>query len=405
MEAARGIGMSRTQQLRLVRLPLALPVIIAGIRTAAVIGVGIATLSAFIGAGGLGQFINRGLALADTRLIVLGAVPAALLALIVDFALGAVNWALDPHRKASRRTRRSTLARSAAIALPVLLFGAAGLAYIRTQADITIGSKNFTEQILLGHMMALVIEEHTDLKVDRRFCLGGTMICHHALANEEIDLYAEYTGTGLTTVLHREPLSDPNEVYEIVRDQYVRQFGIQWLTPFGMNNTYAITVREQDATQNGWKTVSDLQSSAGHLRAGITAEFAERPDGYPGFRKTYGFQFDEVIDIDAGLMYDAIAKKKVDVIAAFATDGRIAEYGLRPLVDDQRFFPPYYAAPVVRNEVLETHPDLDRALRQLGNILDDATMQRLNYSVDAKKRNPETVALKFLIAKRLIRRR
>ncbi|MCG8451536.1 MAG: ABC transporter permease/substrate-binding protein, partial [Pirellulales bacterium] len=167
MEAARGIGMSRWQQLRLVRLPLALPVIIAGIRTAAVIGVGIATLSAFIGAGGLGQFINRGLALADTRLIVLGAVPAALLALIVDFALGALNWALDPRRKADAKSLRTTLFRPVAFALPVLIFGAGSFGYVRAQTDITIGSKNFTEQILLSHMMALVIEEHADLKVDR----------------------------------------------------------------------------------------------------------------------------------------------------------------------------------------------------------------------------------------------
>jgi osmoprotectant transport system permease protein len=211
MEAARGIGMSRWQQLRLVRIPLALPVIIAGIRTAAVIGVGIATLSAFIGAGGLGQFINRGLALSNTRLIVLGAVPSAMLALAVDFALAALHWAFDPHRKVGRSTRRTTIARATAIALPLLIFGAASLAYSRVQADITIGSKNFTEQILLGHMMAMMIEEYTDLKVDRRFCLGGTMICHRALERGEIDLYAEYTGTALTAILGREVITDPDK--------------------------------------------------------------------------------------------------------------------------------------------------------------------------------------------------
>jgi len=212
MEAARGIGMTRWQQLRIVRLPLALPVIVAGIRTAAVAAVGIATLSAFIGAGGLGQFINRGLALADTRLILLGAVPAALLALVVDFAIGAANWSLDPRRKRRRRSARAIAVRAAIVCLPLVVFviGAAG--YVKTRPDVTIGSKNFTEQLLLGHIMALVIEDRTDLTVDRRFCLGGTMICHGALVNGEIDLYAEYTGTGLTAVLHDEASADPDEV-------------------------------------------------------------------------------------------------------------------------------------------------------------------------------------------------
>ncbi len=402
LEAARGIGMTHWQQLSMVRLPLALPVIIAGIRTAAVVCVGIATLSAFIGAGGLGQFINRGLALNNTRLILLGAIPAALLALLVDFAIGAAGWALDPRKKAKRQSRQDTTIRAAVICLPfVLLVGGLG-AYFETRPDVVIGSKNFTEQLILGHMMAQVIEDQTDLKVERRFCLAGTMICHGALVNGEIDLYAEYTGTALKTVLGREGSADPDEVYQLVSQEYARDYDARWLTPFGMNNTYAITVRAKDAKEHGWKTISDLAPFAEELRAGFTAEFAERPDGYPGLRKAYGFEFGNAKDLDPGLMYKAIAGGEVDVIAAFATDGRIAAYNLMPLVDDRKFFPPYYAAPVVRNQILTEYPELREVLLSLGEILDDATMQQLNFAVDHEKRNPAEVVREFLLSRKLI---
>lgn len=403
LEAARGVGMSRWQELRLVRLPLALPVIVAGIRTAAVAGVGIATLSAFIGAGGLGQFINRGLALADTRLILLGAIPAALLALLVDFALGAANWALDPRRKAERRPRIKVVARVGAVILPFLVFAAGGFSYVHTRPDITIGSKNFTEQIILGHIMALLIEEHANLTVDRRFSLGGTMICHGALTHGGIDLYAEYTGTGLTAVLGQDPSGDPDQVFETVSREYQARFDAEWLDPFGMNNTYAITVRQADAERNGWNKVSDLEPWAASLHAGFPGEFVERPDGYPGFQKVYRFEFGRTSDIDAGLMYDAIANEAVDVIAAFATDARIAAYNLRPLVDDRVFFPPYHAAPVVKTETLRQHPQIHAALGKIAGALDNRSMRELNGRVDQEKRSPESVAKAFLYSKGLLK--
>ncbi len=246
LEAARGIGMTQFQEMRMVRLPLALPVMVAGIRTAAVMGVGIATLSAFIGAGGLGQFINQGLAQANTRLILLGAIPAAILALVVDQTIAVSQWALDPRRGGRVCTTRKKVLLSAAVILPIILFGGGVAGYVRNRPDVTIGSKNFTEQILLGEMLAQLVEDHTDLTVDRRFCLGGTMICHGALVHGEIDLYVEYTGTGLMTVLHHDVLSDPQEVYRIVSEEYRRRFGVEWCAPLGFNNGYALTVRRQD---------------------------------------------------------------------------------------------------------------------------------------------------------------
>ena len=416
MEAASGLGMTEQQQLRLVRLPLATPMIIAGIRTAAVVSVGIATLSAFIGAGGLGQFINRGLALANTRLILLGAIPAAILALIVDFSIGAFGWGLRPERKREKRGSAKALARPLALMMPLFLILVGLLSYATRPtvepshavsptikgATVRIGTKNFTEQFILGEIMAQLIESKTDLTVKRRFNLGGTMICHGALVNGEIDLYAEYTGTGLTAILKQPVISDPEEALQYVSQAYRERFRAQWLKPFGFNNTYAVTVRAVDANKHGWAKISDLEKVAPGLRAGFTAEFAERPDGYPGLRKTYDLRFGEVRDMDPALMYEAVSKGEVDVICAFATDGRIAAYNLKPLEDDLQFFPPYHAAPIIRQEILQMHPELDGVLSLVEGLLDDAAMQRLNLAVDGKKRRPAEVAKAFLREKGLL---
>lgn len=406
MEAADGLGMTRNQRLWLVELPLAVPMIVAGIRTAAVIGVGIATLSAFIGAGGLGVFINRGLSLGNVPLILLGVILSALLALLVDFMISAIQWACN------RRARRSPAAgwvrpaRIAAFAAPALLLGlgfyatfsSGGVSF--SQADrqdvIRIGSKNFGEQLILGEIMAQLIEERTDLRVVRKFDLGGTMICHGALVSGGIDLYPEYTGTALTAVLEADVIADPDEAYEFVAREYEERFRLRWLQPFGFNNTYAITVRAQDASEKSLRTISDLKPVAAGLRAGWTFEFSERPDGYPGLRDRYGFGFGQVIDLESSLMYEAMAQNKVDVISAFATDGRIAAYDLKPLDDDLQFFPPYFAAPVIRSEILNQHPELESTLNLLAGMISTEVMQQLNLQVDQDKRSPRAVAREFL---------
>jgi osmoprotectant transport system permease protein len=422
LEAARGIGMTPRQQLGLVELPLALPIIVAGIRTAAVVGVGIATLSAFIGAGGLGQFINRGLALANADLILLGAIPAGLLALVVDLSLGSAAWALRPLRQKDQGTWRARL-RPAAWCLPLLLVGLGIAAALGSstaspskswavsdlsggdtlEGPLRIGSKNFTEQLVLGELMAQVIEARTPYRVERTFNLGGTMICHQALVGSEIDLYVEYTGTAWTAILNRRTMGDPEALLREIKVEYRARFDAEWLHPLGFNNTYAITVRGDDAKRRCWETLSDLARDSRGLNAGFTAEFSERPDGYPGLRDTYGLRFSGVTDLDPSLMYEAIVRREVDVICAFATDGRIDAYGLKPLVDDSRYFPPYHAAPVVRREVLNGYPELRRALESLDGILDDDTMRRLNSEVDLEKRRPLEVVRDFLGSRDLLR--
>ena len=409
IEAARGMGMSRLQQLRMVQLPLASPVIVAGIRTAAVVGVGIATLSAFIGAGGLGQFINRGLALSNTQLILLGAIPAAMLAVTVDALIAGMAWGLKPVRQRERSSLKARL-KPVAFAAPLLFAGLGVYAAFDSSATessrsdtVRIGSKNFTEQLILAEIMAQMIEAHSDLSVDRRFNLGGTMICHEALRAGEIDLYAEYTGTGLVTVLKELRNGDADAVFARVKDAYLKRYGLTWLAPFGFNNTYALTVRQSIAEDRGWQNISDLSDSAENLRAGFTAEFAERADGYPGLRNAYGLRFGTVKDLEPSLMYEAVANDEVDVICAFTTDGRIAAYSLKSLIDDRQFFPPYFAAPVVRSELQRQHPEVGEILGRLERVIDDVAMLDLNYQVDVNGKLPAEVARDFLVGADLLK--
>ncbi|MFN3422806.1 MAG: glycine betaine ABC transporter substrate-binding protein, partial [Armatimonadota bacterium] len=261
---------------------------------------------------------------------------------------------------------------------------------------VRIGTKNFTEQLILGELLAQLIEAHTPLRVERKFNLGGTVICHQALVRGDIDLYPEYTGTALTAILRMPTHGEPDEVLSIVRREYRLKFQCEWLEPFGFNNTYAIAVRRSDAEKRGWKKISDLKPIAKNLRAGFTPEFRERPDGYIGLKRVYGFEFGRVVDMDPALMYQALARGKVDVICAFATDGRIPAYNLLLLEDDRKFFPPYHAAPVIRAEVLQTFPELRQVLNLLAGAINNETMQRLNYEVDENKRSTKEVVREFL---------
>lgn len=406
-EAADGVGMSSRQRLVLVEMPLAAPIIVAGIRTAAVVGVGIATLSAFIGAGGLGQFINRGLALSRYDLILLGAIPAAILALAVDFSLGAAAWGLRAPRRQERTAWKARLKAVAAWSpLALVVLGALSLTLggpaAPEQGVVRIGSKNFTEQLVLAEVVAQLVEARTELRVERYSNLGGTMICHEALVSGELDLYVEYSGTALTAVLNLEMPESPDDLWTIVTEEYRERFDLEWLPPLGFDNSYTIAVRRDDASERGWTTISDLARDATDLRAGLTAEFAERADGYPGLSRRYGFAFGEVRDLDPALMYRALAGNEVDAIAAFSTDGRIEAYDLQTLGDDASYFPPYQAAPVARREVLKRWPDLRGVLSVLADRIDDATMRGLNASVDEGKRSIEAVASEFLRERGLV---
>jgi osmoprotectant transport system permease protein len=393
VEAGKGMGMTGGQMLRSVQIPLSLPVIMAGIRTSTVINVGVATLCALIGAGGLGELIFRGIAMVNSRMILAGALPAALLALGFDGVLGLIEKGLVEKKRGSMRLVIG-LVLSGALILVALIPAGIGK---KIEKQITIGSKEFTEQIILGEILAQLVESRTDVSVARKFGLGGTMVCFNALKNGEIDLYPEYTGTGLTAILKREVVTDPDEVYRIVSDEFERMYDLIWLQPFGFNNTYALAMRSDQARQLNLTNISDLSGRELDLTPGFTQEFLERPDGYPGLSKRYDLRFArEPRGMDPGLMYVALKEGDVDIICAFATDGRIPAFNLQVLKDDKHYFPPYYAAPLVRKEALARVPELGSVLNELSGLIDDRKMAAMNYQVDEEGKSPEDVASDFL---------
>lgn len=258
------------------------------------------------------------------------------------------------------------------------------------EATVVIGSKAFTESIVLAEVMAQLITRRTDLKVERRLNLGGTHICFNALRAGEIDLYPEYTGTGLMAILEKPVISDPRRVLKVVRKEFLDRFELLWLEPMAFNNTYALAMSKKKAARLGIETISDLASHPG-LSAGFTSEFMARADGYPGLKKLYALNL-EAGSMEAGLMYGAAREGKVDVISAYATDGRIDKMKLRVLIDDKHFFPPYQAAPLIRRQTLALHPEIKRALEPLYGKLGDTRMRKVNADVDIDGQRPEQVA-------------
>jgi len=302
-------------------------------------------------------------------------------------------------KHAGRFTSRTLWSLVAAAGLLSAVLGGCG----KQSQKIVVGSKNFTEQKILGHMFAELIEAHTDLTVERRVGLQGTLVCFNALKEGDIHLYPEYTGTGLTAILKEPVISEPDEAYAHVKSEFERRWGLAWLKPLGFNNTYTLTMRRDRAEKLGIRRISDLRDHADDLKPGFDHEFMSRPDGYEPLTKAYGFRFKhEPVGLDPGLMYRAIADGRVEVIDAFATDGRIPSFDLVILEDDRGFFPPYYAAPLVRQEVLEAHPEVADALNRLAGKIDSAAMARMNYEVDENHRSPREVALEFLRAEGLV---
>ncbi|MPM85776.1 Glycine betaine/carnitine/choline-binding protein OpuCC [bioreactor metagenome] len=269
--------------------------------------------------------------------------------------------------------------------------------------SVTIGSKDFSENIVLGEIFAQLIEAKTDLKVERKLNMGGTFVCFEAIKNGDIDIYPEYTGTGLTAQLKLDVLSDADETYRIVSKEFDEQFGITWLKPLGFNNTYALAVTNEVYEQYGIETYSDLAAISENLVFGAEHEFFDRQDGFDGLVETYDMSFKgEPRKMNVSLKYQAIANGDMDVTDAFSTDGPILQYNLKVLVDDKNFFPPYYAAPIIRNDTLKENPKLEEVLNLLAGVLDDAAMTELNYQVDVQGLAVETVAAEFLKAQGLV---
>jgi osmoprotectant transport system permease protein len=334
----------------------------------------------------------------DNVLILAGAVPAALIALGADVALGYFEKTIQLGVIARSKSRKLLWGS----ALVVLVFlGGMYFFTAKGAGRIAVGSKDFTEQVILGEILAQAIEAKAGLQVVRRFDLGGNL-AHDALVGGEIDLYVEYTGTGLIAILKEKPLADPQEVYRRVKAEYAKRFDLEWTEPLGFNNTFAILIRGEDAKKLGLKTVSDAAKVSAQWRAGFGQDFMSRADGYPGFSKAYGLHFEATREMDLSLTYRALAENQVDLIAGNSTDGLIARYGLFQLDDDRHYFPPYDAVPVVRQATLEKYPALRDVLKQLGGILTVDEMRKLNYAVDGEKRQAKDVTREFLRGRGLV---
>lgn len=268
---------------------------------------------------------------------------------------------------------------------------------------IVIGSKNFTESLILGELIAQQIETHTHLKVERRFYLAGTYICQQAMLAGRIDIYPEYTGTALTAILKQKVGGDKAEVYQRVKGEYEAQLGLTLGPPFGFNDTFAMEIRGEDARRLNLKTLSQAAAFAPQWRAGFGYEFMERPDGYAGLAAAYGLRFAAPPRVmDLGLLAPALKNRQIDIAAGNATDGLIPVLDLFALEDDRHYFPPYEAVAVIRQQAERQHPEVAEAIAELGGKISDQEMQQLNYALDGQHRDVKNVAHEFLRSKGLV---
>jgi osmoprotectant transport system permease protein len=399
-EAATAMGMTDWQILRQIELPLAAPVILTGIRVAVVIAVGVATVAAAVGAGGLGTYIFRGLRQNDNNLLLAGALSSAILALLADFALGQFEKSFDFRNRVAAGRRKFIAVGAAAL---IVLF--LGLSFIPNSGfqisdskseiaapKIRVGSKDFTESVILAEILAQILEKK-GVAVERQFELGGNL-AHDALLANQIDVYPEYTGTAFTAILKHQPLTNPNEVYEQTKREYAEKFGLSLSAPLGFSNDFAILVRGDAARKLNLKTISDAVPHARGWQAGFGQDFMSRADGYAGFAKAYNFNFaKQPREMDLSLTYRALAAGEVDLIAGNSTDGLIAALDLFQLADDRRYFPPYEGVFIARADKAEI---LREAFEQLNNAISTEEMRKLNYEVDGNKQTPKDAANKWL---------
>ena len=397
-EAAEAMGMTDWQILKMVELPLAAPVILTGIRVAVVIAVGVATVAAAVGAGGLGTYIFRGLRQNDNNLLLAGAVSSAILALFLDFALGQFEKSFD-YKNRAESSRRKFIA-VGALALILTVFGLSFISDSKfqisnsasTNQTIRVGSKDFTESIILAEILAQMLEKR-GIAVERQFELGGNL-AHEALLSNELHVYPEYTGTAYTAILKRSPMTDTQKVYDETKREYAEKFQLTLSPPLGFSNDFAILIRGDAARKNNLKTISEAVALSKNWQAGFGQDFMSRADGYDGFAKTYGFVFaKQPREMDLSLTYQALKSGQLDIIAGNSTDGLISALDLFQLADDKKYFPPYQAVFIARNDKTEI---LRETFEKLSNAISTDEMRKLNYAVDGEKLTPKLAAENWL---------
>lgn len=398
VEAAKGMGSTRFQILYKIKLPLALPVIMTGIRNMAVMTIALAGIASFIGAGGLGVAIYRGITTNNKAMTIIGSLMIALLALFVDALLGLIEKHFQHHHKVKRKNK--------IIFVTMVIACLAFVSYVgmnhRKQDVIRIATKPMSEQYIIGEMLNTLIEQDTDLDVQiTQGVGGGTNNIHPGMVNKEFDIYPEYTGTGWNQVLKKDEFYS-EDLFPALQSGY-HDMQMKWDTLLGFNNTFGIAVRKDIADEYQLETYSDLKNIADQLVFGAEYDYFEREDGYDLFTKTYDLTFKRTMDLDIGLKYDAIRQKQIDVMIVFTTDGQLSASEIKVLKDDKNLYPSYICGLVVREEVLSEYPQLHEVLQKLDTLISDADMSKMNYEVETQKREPKEVADTFLLEKGLLK--
>ena len=392
IEAAEGMGSTKLQQLFKVKLPLALPVLMSGIRNMVTMTIALAGIASFVGAGGLGVAIYRGITTNNSVMTFLGSLLIAILALIFDFILGLIEKRLTNHKRVKYKINPKLII----LGLFIVIFGAYFSLNSKKDKTINIATKPMTEGYILGQMLTELIEQDTDLKVNITNGVGGgTSNIHPAIVKGEFDLYPEYTGTSWEAVLKKEASYDESKFDELQKE-YKEKYNLEYVNLYGFNNTYSLAVNKDIAEKYNLKTYSDLAKVSNNLIFGAEYDFFEREDGYKELQKVYDIDFKKKIDMDIGLKYQAMKDKKIDVMVIFTTDGQLAISDVIVLEDDKKMYPSYRAGTVVRSEILSEYPELKPVLEKLNNILDDKTMADLNYQVESEGKKPEDVAREYL---------
>ena len=398
IEASEGMGSTKLQQLFKIKLPLALPVLMSGIRNMVTMTIALAGIASFVGAGGLGVAIYRGITTNNSAMTFLGSLLIALLALIFDFILGIMEKRLTNHK----RTKYKVNFKLIILGLFIIIFGTYFSLNSKKDKAINIATKPMTEGYILGQMLTELIEQDTDLKVNITNGVGGgTSNIHPAIVKGEFDLYPEYTGTSWEAVLKKEGSYDESKFDELQKE-YKEKYNLEYVNLYGFNNTYGLAVNKDIAEKYNLKTYSDLAAVSNNLIFGAEYDFFEREDGYKELQKVYNVDFKKKIDMDIGLKYQAMKDKKIDVMVIFTTDGQLAISDVVVLEDDKKMYPSYRAGTVVRSEILSKYPELKPVLEKLNNILDDKTMADLNYQVESEGKKPEDVAREYLQEKGLL---
>ncbi|MCF0146898.1 MAG: ABC transporter permease, partial [Clostridium sp.] len=366
---------------------------------------------AFVGAGGLGYLVFSGIQTVDNNLILFGAIPAAVLALLIDWITGKIETVTMPNgikmsdgtmkvkrgKKISKNKKRAYQAITSILVIAVLSLISVPKIMAINNKKIVVSSKNFTEQLILGNMLSQIIQNHSDYEVEEKFNLGGSQVTFNALKSGAIDVYVDYLGTGYVNILGiNDGNSDKEQVYNTVSERFKSDYGIEVLNPMGFNNTYAMGVTKETAEKYNLKTISDLAKVANQLILGPSIEFINREDGLIGLEKAYNMKFKDVKPIEAGLRYTALVNGSTNVTEAYTTDGLIEKFNLVMLEDDKNFIPPYDAVTLVGEKALKEYPELEEIIGLLDGLITEEKMRKMNYEVDENKRNPKEVAIEFL---------